>query len=593
MRFRLIRLRFRRRIRKGQQQVEGLGQQAEQKIESHFFRRFGRLMPVKRFILGWVSLVLLIVGLLIAQNVNLSSYYQTLKAVPGGIYNEGIIGAFTGASPLYASSSVDSSVSKLIFAGLFKYDDNNKLVGDLAKSYTSDAKGQIYTVRLKPGLTWQDGKPLTSADVVFTYQTIQNPDAQSPLQSGWQGISVTAPDLYTIIFTLPDPLAAFPYSMVNGIVPKHLLDKLPVADLRSSDFNSAHPIGAGPFMWRSIQVSGSDPMTSQSQIQLVPFDKYNSGTPKLQQFVVHAYAAQKQLINAFRANQLNGAVGLSQIPTELVAMPGLYSNDLLMSAATMVFFKTSGGVLADAKVRLALVQAVDVPSIIKQLGYPTHAVRQPLLNGQLGFDASKQQSGFDLTAAKATLDADGWVVGKDGIRAKAGNKLTFRLNVADNPEYRKVVESLHKFWLAAGVQMVPEFLSSADFQGTLSQHNYEAVLYGISIGVDPDVFVYWDSSQADVRSSNRLNLSEYKNATADAALESGRTRTNPALRVVKYKPFLTAWQQDNPALGLYQPRSLYLTNGTVYGLNVHTLNSPTDRYSNVENWQIRLAKVTN
>ena len=157
----------------------------------------------------------------------------------------------------------------------------------------------------------------------------------------------------------------------------------------------------------------------------------------------------------------------------------------------------------------------------------------------------------------------------------------------------KVVESLHKFWLAAGVQMVPEFLSSADFQGTLSQHNYEAVLYGISIGVDPDVFVYWDSSQADVRSSNRLNLSEYKNATADAALEAGRTRTNPALRVVKYKPFLTAWQQDNPALGLYQPRSLYLTNGTVYGLNVHTLNSPTDRYSNVENWKIRLAKVTN
>lgn len=593
MRFRLIRLRFRRRIRKGQQQVEGLSQQAEQKIESHFFRRFDRLVPVRRFVVGWVTLVLLIIGLLIAQNVNLSSYYQTLKTVPGGIYNEGIIGSFTGASPLYASSSVDTSVSKLIFAGLFKYDDNNMLVGDLATSYTSDAKGQIYTVILKPGLTWHDGKPLTSADVVFTYQTIQNPDAQSPLQSGWQGVSVTAPDSNTIIFSLPDPLASFPYSMVNGIVPKHLLDKLPVADLRSSDFNSAQPIGSGPFMWRSIQVSGSDPKTSRSQIQLVPFDNYNDGKPKLQQFIVHSYAAQAQLIKAFRANQLNGAVGLSQIPTELVDMPGLYSNDLLMSAATMVFFKTSGGVLSDAKIRLALVQAVDVPSIIKQLGYPTRAVRQPLLNGQLGFDASKQQSGFDLSAAKATLEADGWVVGKDGIRTKAGSKLTFRLNVADNPEYRLVVESLNKFWLAAGVKMVPEFLNSADFQGTLSQHNYEAVLYGISIGVDPDVFVYWDSSQADVRSSNRLNLSEYKNATADAALEAGRTRTNPELRVVKYKPFLTAWQQDNPALGLYQPRSLYLTNGTVNGLNAHTLNSPTDRYSNVENWQIRLAKVTN
>ena len=593
MRFRLIRLRFRRRIRKGQQQVEGLSQQAEQKIESHFFRRFGRLVPVRRFVFGWIALVLLIVSLLIVQNVNLSTYYQTLIAVPGGIYNEGIIGAFTGASPLYATNSVDSTVSELIFAGLFKYDDNNKLVGDLANSYTTDTKGQVYTVRLKSGLTWQDGKPLTSADVVFTYQTIQNPDAQSPLQTSWRGISVTAPDASTVVFSLPDPLAAFPYSMVNGIVPKHLLDKLPVADLRSADFNSAHPIGAGPFMWRSIQVSGSDPLTSQSQIQLLPFEHYHGGAPKLQQFVIHAYAAQAQMVSAFKSNQLNGAEGLSQIPRNLVGMPGLHSNDLLLSAATMVFFKTSSGVLADSKVRLALVQSVNTPSIIRQLGYPTHAVREPLLIGQLGFDASKQQPGFDLNAAKATLDADGWVIGKDGIRAKAGSKLTFRLTVANNPEYRKVVESLHQFWLALGVQMIPEPLGSADFQGTLSQHNYEAVLYGISIGVDPDVFAYWDSSQADIRSSNRLNLSEYKNVSADAALEAGRTRTNSALRVVKYKPFLVAWQQDNPALGLYQPRSLYITNGTIFGLNDHTLNTPTDRFSNVENWKIRLAKVTN
>ena len=592
MKFRLIRLRFRRRIRKGQQQVEDFSQQAEQKIESHVFRRFGRLAPVKRFVFGWTTLLLLIVSLLIAQNLNLSNFYQTLRAVPGGIYNEGIIGVFTGANPLYATSSIDSSVSKLIFAGLFKYDENNKLVGDLAQSFTSDAKGQVYTVHLKPGLTWHDGKRLTSVDVVFTYKTIQNPDAQSPLQSSWQGINVTATDPNTVVFSLPDPLASFPYSMVNGIVPKHLLDKLPVADLRSSDFNSAHPIGSGPFMWRSIQVIGSDPLTQQSQIQLLPFEHYNGGVPSLQQFVVHAYASQSKLVKAFRANQLNGAEGLTQITSALVNMPGLHSNNMILSAATMVFFKTSSGVLADAKVRAALVQAIDLTSIIKQLGYPTHAVREPLLNGQLGFDLSKQQSGYNLNAAKATLDADGWIVGKDGIRVKAGNKLSFRLVVADNPEYRNLVENLHKYWLTVGVQMIPETLNSADFQGTLSQHNYEAILYGISIGVDPDVFAYWDSSQADIRSGNRLNLSEYNNTTADAALEAGRTRTNPALRVVKYKPFLSAWQQDNPALGLYQPRSLYLTNGTVYGLNVHTLNTPTDRYSNVENWKIRLAKVT-
>lgn len=593
MRFRLIRLRFRRRIRKGQQQVEDLSQQAEQHIENHFFRRFGRLVPVKRFVIGWLALVLLIIGLLVTQNISLSSYYQTLKAVPGGIYNEGVIGTFTNANPLYATSSVDTTVSKLVFASLFKYDDNNNLVGDLAQNYETDDKGMVYTVHLKPNLTWQDGKALTSSDVLFTYQTIQNPDAQSPLQSSWQAIKVTAPDKLTIVFTLPNPLASFPYSMTNGIVPSHLLAKLEPADLRSADFNTANPIGAGPFAWSSIQVSGSDPTTSQSQIRLNPFKDYHAGTPKLQHFVIHAYATQTQLISSFKTNQLNGAQGLTQIDQDLRNMPGLQDHSLLLSAATMVFFKTSAGVLSDSKVRLALVQSTNTTSIIKQLEYVTLPVREPLLIGQLAYDRSKQQPGLDLAAAKATLDADGWTVDKDGIRVKAGNKLTFKLTVADTSEYHNVVQNLQQSWMALGVQVVPQFLNTADFQATLSGHDYEAVLYGISIGVDPDVFAYWHSSQADIRSNNRLNLSEYKNTAADTSLEAGRTRLNPDLRVVKYKSFLDAWQQDNPALGLYQPRSLYVTNGTVMGLVDHTLNTPTDRFSNVWNWQVRLAKVTN
>ena len=63
-----------------------------------------------------------------------------------------------------------------------------------------------------------------------------------------------------------------------------------------------------------------------------------------------------------------------------------------------------------------------------------------------------------------------------------------------------------------------------------------------------DVYVYWGSNQQAV------NFSEYKSAAADESLEAGRTRSNSALRVIKYEPFLQAWQQDAPALGLYQPR---------------------------------------
>jgi peptide/nickel transport system substrate-binding protein len=594
MRLRLIRLRFRRRIRKGQQQVEDLGSQTEQNIERHLFGRFERLLPVRRFLIAWLGLVLLLIGALVVQNLSLGGYYQTLQAVPGGIYTEGVRGRFTNANPLYATSDADVTVSRLVFAGLFTYDQQGKLVGDLASSYSADARGTTYTVHLKPHLTWQDGRPLTASDVVFTYQSIQNPDAQSPLQSSWHGISVTAPDARTVVFKLPGELASFPYNLTNGIVPRHLLAGIPPSDLRSADFNTVHPVGAGPFAWQAVAVSSNgDPGKAGEQIALTPFTGYQGGAPKLQKFTVQVFATESQLIHAFAANQLTGAEGLSEVPASLLTNHPVLQHNFSLRAANMVFFKTSSGVLADKQVRQALVRASNVPNIIANLGYSTHAVREPLLTGQLGYDPSLAQAGFNLAAAKQLLDADGWLAGKSGHRSKAGQPLAFTLSAADTPENRTVTRELQQQWQALGVQAHVQLQDTADFQSTLAYHSYDAVLYGISIGADPDVFVYWDSSQADIRSANRLNLSEWKNPVADTSLEAGRTRLDPSLRIIKYKPFLQAWQQDAPALGLYQPRLLYLTNGPVHGLTTSSLNTPPDRLANVQNWEIREARVTN
>jgi peptide/nickel transport system substrate-binding protein len=584
---------MRRRLRKSQRQVEELSAQAEQNIEQHFLKRFDRLTRIRRFLFAWLLLMILLIGGVIAQNVNLGNYYQTLRPVPGGIFSEGIVGSFSNANPLYATSDADTSVSTLIFSGLFKYTDHNQITGDLASSYDVDAKGTTYTVHLKPGLKWQDGQPLTSRDVVFTYHLIQNPDAKSPLQASWQGVTVKATDARTVVFELSNSLAPFIYNLTNGIVPEHLLASVPPADLRSADFNTVKPIGAGPFVWHGVQVSGSDPAKLQQQIALVPFAGYKGDKAKLNEFIIHTYAAKEDLITAFKHGQLTAAEGLTSVPPEIAKMKSLQVHNLLLSAATMVFFKTTSGVLSDKQVRQALVQATNVPDIINQLGYPTRAVKEPILQGQVGYDKSLAQPGFDLAAAQKALDGDGWVVGKGGVRYKNNQPLTFVLNAANTAEYHQVADELAKQWQALGVKLQVQLQEPTDFQSTLSGHSYDAVLYGISIGADPDVFVYWDSSQADIRASNRLNFSEYKNATADTSLETGRTRTDPALRTIKYRPFLQAWQQDYPALGLYQPRLLYLTSGTVGGLHDTVVNTPANRYNNVTNWEVRQARVTN
>jgi peptide/nickel transport system substrate-binding protein len=593
MQFRLIRLRFRRHLRRSQKQVEEMGTQAERQLERHFFTRFEHLLPVRRFILGWVGLLVLLIGGVMAQNLSLSTYFQAVHTIPGGIYTEGVLGRFDNANPIYATSEADTTVSRLVFASLFTASDQGTLVGGLASSYSVNTRGTVYTVHLKSGLTWQDGKPLTSADVVFTYQAIQNPDTMSPLQSSWQGINITAPDPHTVVFTLPDPLASFPYSLTTGILPKHILAAVPVADLRSADFNTIHMVGSGPFALQAIQVnSNGNPDVDQEQIALVPFSGYEGGKPKLDKFVVNVYASQAQLTKAFTGGQLTAMEAINPPAVNVQTKPGVVATSFILRAANMVFFKVSSGVLADQQVRQALVAGANVPAIIHKLGYDTPAVREPLLVGQVAYDPTYNQAPFDLSAAQKLLTSDGWTVGSGGMRAKAGQALAFTLTVADTPENHLVASTLQKQWKALGVQVSLQYLDPVDFQSALDYHDYEAVLNGISIGIDPDVFVYWGSSQASISAANDLNFSEFKNTDADTSLEAGRTRLDPLLRTIKYAPFLQAWQQAAPALGLYQPRLLYLTNGYVNGLQAGPIVSSADRFNNVQNWEIRQAKVT-
>src|SRR5665213_965678 len=236
-------LRARRIFRLRRRQIEGLGVQAEKNIDRHFINRLVRLLQVRRFVITWILLLVLIIGSVIIQTDVLSGYYQSLQPVPGGVYTEGILGDFTTANPLFATGQVDGAISKLVFAGLFNYNQSNQLMGDLASSWSVSPSGTVYTVNLKPNLVWQDGQPLTSKDVVFTYQTIQNPNVQSPLNANWQGVTVAAVSPLTVTFTLANPLSSFLNSLTNGIIPEHLLASVPAAELISANFNT-DPVGA-------------------------------------------------------------------------------------------------------------------------------------------------------------------------------------------------------------------------------------------------------------------------------------------------------------------------------------------------------------
>ncbi len=589
---RKTKLRWRRKVRRSKLQAVDTAQAAEEHIERHFIYRLGRLWSVRRFIASWFSLLIILGFGVILQLQALSPYYQTVKAVEGGTYQEGIMGSFTNANPLYASGPVDSSVSQLVFSGLLRNNNKGGLQADLAKSWTSNKSGSVYTVTLRDNLRWHDGEPLTADDVIFTYDTIQNPDTRSVLNSSWQDIQVTKKDDRTIVFTLPGAFSAFPYYLTNGIVPEHSLKGVPASQMRSVPFNTISPVGSGPFKWEELEVVGNSPETREERIALTAFDGYALGRPKIDRFIVRSFREESSMTASFNRRELDGMVGLETNGDEK-RTTDYYNYNFPLSGATMTFFRTTQEVLQDRVVRQALVRAVNKPAILSTLGYPVKALDGPLLRTHPGYDAKYAQSTGRPKEAMQLLDKAGWKPGADGIRTKGDQRLSFRLFSESNAEYAAVSQELQKQWREVGADVEVLLQSDIDLQSTIAFHTYDALLYGIEIGPEPDVFPYWHSSQADVRSPNRLNFSEYESAAADASLIAGRTRADAKLQAIKYAPFVRAWQADAPALALYQPRFLYVVQSKIPALNSHTLTSGTERYANVYDWQVRRAPVDN
>ena len=578
-------------INSTQKQAVILTNATESHIDKHLFRRFHKLFRIRNFLAYWIGAVAIVIFGLFWQIFAQFNYFQVLQPVPGGIYNEGILGNYTNVNPIFATNDVDMSVSRLVFASLLRVNNDSSISYELAKNYTSNTVGNEYVVTLKDGLTWQDGKPLTVDDVLFTYNLIQNPDVNSPYQSNFAGVNISVKG-NQIIFDLPNALASFPDYLNIGILPKHLLSSIAPSSLRSASFNTNSPVGSGPFSFGNLAVKGNDPSNAEVQISLQPFDKYVLGKPKLDLFIVHAYASKKQLVDNLTGGRLNGAEGLSVVPSSIAKNKKYVSNNLILNAGTYLFLKNSNPILSDQKVRQAVGLSINTDNILASLGYKTNKVDEPFLKYQSEYNSKYAQSTSNLSQAESILNQDGWSMDGNSLLSKNNQELSFNLTVSSSDEYINVANKIKSDLKKVGISVNILILQPQEFSSALEYHQYDSILYGIGIGADPDVYAYWGSDQFSPSTLKWTNLSEYSNKNVDTSLENGRTRLDPLIRAIKYEPFLSNWQNDYPAIGLYQPRDLYITNGTIYGLSNSDLNSSADRFNNVVNWEINESKVT-
>jgi peptide/nickel transport system substrate-binding protein len=582
-------LRWRRQAKQRKQMVEDLGSNAGDSFDKMFARRIFRLTNVRRFVAGWLVLMLLFITISVLQTRSLANYYLHDQPVAGGSFSEGVLGLLTNSNPLFVSGMVDSSVSRLVFSGLFSYDEQNNLTEDLAESWTLSDRGKEYIVKLRPGLQWHDSNPLTADDVVFTFKTAQNADAKSPLFHAWKDITITKLDDLTVKFTLKAAFAPFINSLTTGLLPSHILSDIEPTQLRSATFNTNSPVGSGPFMWNELEIIDTgDIETRQQNIGLIPYEGYHRGAPKIDSYIVKTFNNIEDLQEAFNERRVDAILGLDQLPEELEGSVLVHESTL--SAIKMAFFESKDGLLADKSIRTALVLSADRNGILGDLGYPVISSNSPFLRNSFAYRPGTVQAVKDVEKARETLDRAKWALGQDGTRAKGERKLEITLIGSNSYENNIISRQLQQAWADIGIDTEVILQEDQDLQISIKNRSYDVLLNSISLGVDPDVYAYWHSTQEDPRSA-ALNFSNYESDVADAALEAGRSRIDIALRSAKYKPFLEEWVEDSPALALYQPRFIYVTRSELYNYRPKELNRSADRLNNVHNWMVIKDKV--
>lgn len=564
-------------------------------------------------------------------------------AVPkeGGEYSEAVIGAPKAINPLFSGlNEVDADLTALIYSGLFRHNEKQKLVSDLAEEYTLSANKKTYEIRLRQGVRWSDGEPFTSSDVIFTLETIQNAEVNSPLYASFQGVQVEKIDDYAVRFVLKEPFASFLNALTVGILPEHLWGELSPTGLKLAKLN-LQPIGTGP--WAFSKLIKDDQGNIQTYV-LERNDNYYGQRPYLKTLTFKFFSDYAAAGDALRAQGLSA---LSFVPRDLeekIAGKNFNLYQLRLPEYVALFFnQNEQTALKDSGLRLALAAAINKKIILRDgLEDKGEIIDSPFIKGMPGYypeikktafspeeanklldkkwakippeeyfkirqeEKMKEQADFIATlkknssstpevvsstikelvekaagATRAEMAPDQLFYRKD----KSGKILTLTLTTAATPEYSKVAELVAKMWRAAGVKVELQTVPGRQIaKDVFKNRNYQILLYGEIMGGDPDPYAFWHSSQTDYPG---LNLALYVNRAADKLLEDARGAAEETERIKLYKKFQNALSADLPAVFLYAPVHSWAISKDIKGVEVDYILSPAERYHNLNDWYLK------
>jgi len=500
---------------------------------------------------------------------------------PPPIYREGVVSSPSSITPLTARTQADRDLSRLVFSGLVARGTDATYVPDLATSWTVDAAGRTWTFNLRPTAEWQDGQPLTADDVVFTVGLLKDPAYRGPLANSWREVSVSRIDAHTVQFSLATPIAGFLEDALVGILPQHLLASTSVTDLADSAFAN-DPVGSGPFRLVHWDATSAELIPASTAVQVA----------QLPGIELRFFSDPTTLAAAYRTGSLDAAVGLA--PADALSFSKLAGTRLLTypgTTFTSVAINVRAGhpELSPAAVRKALLQALNRPTMLSGVlaGAGTQA-DSPIPPSSWAFDPKASVPvASNPTAAAAALKAAGWTKATAGWEApKAKVPFAFDLlspDQASNPIAWSAAELVASQWRSFGLKVTHVSLAPTDLVARLGSGNFVAALVEVNIGLDPDLYPLFASSQAV---TGGANITGVQDSSLNGLLVAARVPGTEAARKAAYSKLQGALAGNPVMLPLFFQDDLVVVDSRVVGPSIQGLADLSDRYWDVLAWRL-------
>jgi peptide/nickel transport system substrate-binding protein len=484
----------------------------------------------------------------------------------GDTFIDSLLGNVSSLIPTITSDGASHTVGDQIYSGLVGVDKDLNFIGELAQSWEFSKDCRDLTFRLRPGVKWHDGQPFTADDVVFTWQTIIDPKVPSPYKSEYEKVeSVRAdgPDVVRIHYS--QPFAKALTNWATAMLPKHLLEKyVQEGRIREAPQNWAAPVGTGPYRFKELR--------SGEKIVLVANPDYWEGRPYISRIVFRIIPSQATTFLELKAKGVD-ATTLTALQykrqTDYRAFERAYTKFRHPgNGYTYVGFNLKDPRFADRRVRQAFAHAINKREVIDgvRLGLAREATG-PYKPGTWVYTDKVKTYPYDMAKARQLLAEAGWKPRDgDGLLTKDGTPFAFELLTNQgNDERKRVAEIVQAQLRELGVAVEIRTLEwAALLKEHIKKRKFEAIVLGWGIGIDPDQFVVWHSSQTG---PDQLNHISYANPEVDRMLEMGRTTCLREERVKYYHRIQELLAEDLPLIFLYFPDVLPVVASRVHGID--------------------------